>query len=169
VRKVLVAQAAEIARELYLSIVLDRAKKLPLIMFSSEGGVGHREVARTAPEKIVRRHIPLDGLRPLPGARAVPGRVRERRPGEPGGRDSDEAVARVPESDCSLAEINPLAVTPAGRGAGARRQGDPRRQRRVPSPRVGFLARRRRRDRGQRLAREKGLSYVKLDGESAAS
>src|SRR5258706_9824022 len=63
VRKVLVTQAADIARELYLSIVLDRSRKLPLIMFSSEGGVDIEEVARTAPEKIVRRHIPLDGLR----------------------------------------------------------------------------------------------------------
>ncbi|MEK7329983.1 MAG: ATP-grasp domain-containing protein, partial [Candidatus Eisenbacteria bacterium] len=39
VRKVLVAGAAEIARELYLAIVLDRSKKLPLIMLSAEGGV----------------------------------------------------------------------------------------------------------------------------------
>src|SRR5215510_7389740 len=65
VRKVLVAQAADIARELYLSIVLDRSKKLPLIMLSVEGGVDIEEVAKTAPEKIVRRHVPLTGLRPF--------------------------------------------------------------------------------------------------------
>src|SRR5207249_7983107 len=58
VRKVLVAKAADIAKELYLSIVLDRAKKLPLIMLSAEGGVDIEEVARSAPEKIVRQHIP---------------------------------------------------------------------------------------------------------------
>src|SRR5690349_8406839 len=64
VRRVLVAQAADIARELYLSIVLDRAKKLPLVMLSAEGGVDIEEVARTAPDKITRQHLPLRGLRP---------------------------------------------------------------------------------------------------------
>src|SRR5215471_10893560 len=63
VRKVLVAQAAEIKRELYLSIVLDRSRKLPLVMFSAEGGVDIEELARTAPERIVRYHVPLEGLR----------------------------------------------------------------------------------------------------------
>src|SRR5262245_61201168 len=63
VRRVLVAQAAEIARELYLAIVLDRSRKLPLIMLSSEGGVDIEEVARTAPGKIVRHPIGLEGLR----------------------------------------------------------------------------------------------------------
>ena len=63
-RKVLVARAAEIARELYLAIVLDRAKKLPLIMLSAEGGIDIEQVAKETPERIVRRHIPLEGLRP---------------------------------------------------------------------------------------------------------
>jgi succinyl-CoA synthetase beta subunit len=58
VRRVLVARAAEIARELYLSIVLDRARKLPLVMLSAEGGVDIEDVARRTPEKIVRFPIP---------------------------------------------------------------------------------------------------------------
>ena len=64
VQKVLVTQAADIVRELYLSIVLDRSRKLPLIMLSAEGGVDIEEVARTAPEKIVRQPIPPGGIRP---------------------------------------------------------------------------------------------------------
>src|SRR5262245_37711251 len=63
VRKVLVARAAEIARELYLAIVLDRAKKLPLIMLSAEGGIEIEQVAKETPEKIVRQTIPIEGLR----------------------------------------------------------------------------------------------------------
>ena len=63
VRRVLVAQAADIARELYLSIVMDRQKKLPLIMLSAEGGVDIEDVAHTAPEKIIKQHIPLSGIR----------------------------------------------------------------------------------------------------------
>ena len=57
-------QAADIAKEYYCAIVMDREKKAPLVMLSAEGGVDIEEVARTAPEKIVRFHIPLDGLRP---------------------------------------------------------------------------------------------------------
>src|SRR6266487_3204553 len=65
VRKVLVAQAADIAREYYCAIVMDREKKAPLVMLSAEGGVDIEEVARTAPEKIVRFHVLQDCLRPF--------------------------------------------------------------------------------------------------------
>jgi len=47
VRRVLVTQAADIARELYLSIVLDRSRRMPIVMLSAEGGVDIEEVART--------------------------------------------------------------------------------------------------------------------------
>ena len=50
VRKVLVAQAADIAKEYYCAIVMDREKKAPLVMLSAEGGVDIEEVARTAPD-----------------------------------------------------------------------------------------------------------------------
>ena len=165
VRKVLVARAAEIARELYLSIVLDRSRKLPLIMLSAEGGVDIEEVARTAPEKIVRRHIPLDGLRPFQ-ARALFQPILK-----------DGALVQQAadillklwrcwwEGDCSLAEINPLAITPEGRVVALdakvilddnaeyrHREWDTWREPEDETP-------------GQRLAREKGLSYVKLDGD----
>jgi succinyl-CoA synthetase beta subunit len=49
VRRVLVARAAEIARELYLAIVLDRSRKLPIVMLSAEGGVEIEQVARDTP------------------------------------------------------------------------------------------------------------------------
>jgi len=165
VRKVLVAQAADIARELYLSIVLDRSKKLPLIMFSSEGGVDIEEVARTAPEKIVRRHIPLDGLRGYQ-ARAL------FQPVLASGDQVQQAASilmklwRVfQESDCSLAEINPLAITPEGKVLALDAKV-------ILDDNAEFRHREwdHWRDAGdetagQRLAREKGLSYVKLDGD----
>src|SRR5262245_1934810 len=165
VRKVLVAKAADIARELYLSIVLDRSKKLPLIMFSSEGGVDIEEVARTAPEKIIRRHIPLEGLRPYQ-ARALFQPLLEN--GALVAQASDVLLKlwRVySEGDCQLAEINPLAITPEGKvlaldakvilddNAEIRhRDWDSWRDREEETA-------------GERLAREKGLSYVKLDGD----
>ena len=165
VRRVLVAQAAEIARELYLSIVLDRSRKLPLVMFSAEGGVDIEEVARTAPEKIHRMHVPLEGLRAYQ-ARALFQPVLKR--GDLVAQASDILLKlwRVySEGDCQLAEINPLAITPAGKVLALdakvilddnaeyrHRDWEGWRDREEETP-------------GERLAREKGLSYVKLDGD----
>ena len=165
VRKVLVAQAADIAKEYYVSIVMDREKQAPLIMLSAEGGVDIEEVARVAPEKIIRQHIPSEGLRPY-AARALMMRVF-----------TDFAQAQQAaqillglynvfiDGDCSLAEINPLAVTPAGRVIALDAKV-------VLDDNADFRHRdwdnwRDPEDETQwaRLAREKGLSYVKLDGD----
>jgi succinyl-CoA synthetase beta subunit len=165
VRKVLVTQAADIARELYLSIVLDRSRKLPLIMLSAEGGVEIEEVARVSPEKIIRRHIPLGGLRGYEARALFQPLLRD---GKQVAQAADILLKlwRVySEGDCSLAEINPLAITPEGRvlaldakvilddNADFRhREWATWRDPEEETP-------------GQRLAREKGLSYVKLDGD----
>ncbi|NOT34165.1 MAG: ADP-forming succinate--CoA ligase subunit beta [Candidatus Eisenbacteria bacterium] len=165
VRRVLVAKAADIAKEFYLSIVMDRQKKLPLIMFSAEGGVEIEEVARTAPEKIVRHHIPLDGLRPYQ-ARAIMARGFDDWKQVQQAADILMKLYRVfMDGDCSLAEINPLAVTPEGKVVALdakvvlddnaefrHREWDGWRD---PDEETA----------GARLAREKGLSYVKLDGD----
>jgi len=158
VRKVLVAQAADIAKEYYCAIVMDREKKAPLVMLSAEGGVDIEEVARTAPEKLVRFHIPLEGLRPYVARDLM-------RPLFPEFKQAAQAadilmkLYRVfTEGDCSLAEINPLAVTPEGKvvlddNADFRhREWSDWRDPAEETP-------------GARLAREKGLSYVKLDGD----
>ena len=165
VRKVLVAQAADIAKEYYCAIVMDREKKAPLAMLSAEGGVDIEEVARTAPEKLVRFHVPLEGLRPYMARNLM-------RPLFPDFKEASQAadilvrLYRVyVDADCSLAEINPLAVTPEGKvlaldakvvlddNADFRHKDwegwrDPAEE----TP-------------GARLAREKGLSYVKLEGD----
>ncbi len=165
VRRVLVAQAADIARELYLSIVLDRARKLPLIMLSAEGGVDIEEVARTAPEKIVKRHIPLSGLRSYEARALFQPLLRD---GSLVAQAADILLKlyRVyTEGDCSLAEINPLAITTEGRVMALDAKV-------ILDDNADF----RHRDweswrdagdetAGARLAREKGLSYVKLDGD----
>jgi succinyl-CoA synthetase beta subunit len=165
VRKVLVTQAADIARELYLSIVLDRSRKLPLIMLSAEGGVEIEEVARVAPEKIIRRTIPLEGLRAYEARALFQPLLKD-------GRQVAQAADillklwRVfNEGDCSLAEINPLAITPEGRVLALDAKV-------VLDDNAEFRHREwatwrdpEEETAGQRLAREKGLSYVKLDGD----
>jgi succinyl-CoA synthetase beta subunit len=166
VRRVLVAQAAEIARELYCSITLDRARKLPLVMVSAEGGVEIEEVARVSPEKIQRSHIPfLTGLQPFQ-ARAL------FRPSLRDGKQvaqAAEVLLRLwrlyEEADCSLAEINPLVVTPGGeiKALDAKVIVDDNAEYRHRE----WADWRNPEDEsaGARLARQKGLSYVKLDGD----
>ncbi|MEO5616147.1 MAG: ADP-forming succinate--CoA ligase subunit beta [Candidatus Eisenbacteria bacterium] len=165
VRRVLVAQAADIAQEYYLSIVMDRQKKLPLIMLSAAGGVDIEEVARTAPERIVRRHIPMEGLR-LYHARAL---MKPMFPDWSQAAQAADILMKLYrvflEGDCSLAEINPLAVTPEGKVLALDAKV-------VLDDNADFRHREWAswRDPGEetpgaRLAREKGLSYVKLDGD----
>jgi succinyl-CoA synthetase beta subunit len=165
VRKVLVTQAADIARELYLSIVLDRGRRMPLVMLSAEGGVDIEEVAHTTPERIIRYPIPLEGLRPYQ-ARALFQPLLEDGAQVAQAADVLLKLHRVyTEGDCSLAEINPLAITPQGRllaldakvvlddnAEFRHREWATWRDPDEETP-------------GQRLAREKGLSYVKLDGD----
>ena len=165
VRRVLVAQAAEIARELYLAIVLDRAKKLPLIMLSAEGGVEIEQVAKEAPEKIVKRHIPLEGLRAYQARALFQPLLKD---GKQVAQAADILLRLwnvYRDGDCSLAEINPLVVTGEGKvlALDAKVIVDDNaefRHRewadwRDPSEETP----------GARKARERGLSYVKLEGD----
>jgi len=63
VKRLMVADAVDIANEYYLSITLDRAKRSPVLIFSTQGGVDIEEVAETSPDEIHRIHVsPLEGL-----------------------------------------------------------------------------------------------------------
>src|SRR6059058_1038160 len=66
VNKVLIAESAEIAREIYFAVLLDRGTAAPLIVASTEGGVEIETVAAKSPEKIIREPVdPLAGLQPF--------------------------------------------------------------------------------------------------------
>jgi len=115
VRSVLVEEASDIAGEIYLSVVIDRAAKRPVMMASSEGGVEIEEVARTTPEKIIKILVdPFLGLQDY--------QVREAAYGIGLGSESVRGFLKVAkglyaaftESDASLAEINPLVVIADG-------------------------------------------------------
>ena len=174
VRRVLVAPAADIVRELYLAAVLDRAAQRILLMGSAEGGVEIETLAEEHPEAIVRVHAhPAAGPAALPGApdglRAGPGR-----PPHAGRRPSARASwTSWSHEDADLVEINPLAIVRedrarrAGRAPGpARRQDHARRLRPRPPPRPRGHARPRRGGPGRRRgARAAGLSFIRLDGD----
>jgi succinyl-CoA synthetase beta subunit len=115
VSKVLVQAAADIAREVYLGMVVDRASGLPVLMACAEGGVEIEEVAARSPEKILKAPVNPDaGLLPCQ-ARRLAFDLGFTGDQVPKAEAIMKALARVfLDKDCSLAEINPLVVTPSG-------------------------------------------------------
>lgn len=121
VHRVYVEQGLDILTELYLGLVVDRTSGRIVIMASREGGVEIEEVARTAPEKILKEMVPaLGGLRSYQARRLAFGlNIGELGP-DPKRTVQQfaqivERLARLFETeDCSLCEINPLVVTKTG-------------------------------------------------------
>jgi len=115
VEKVLVVSKLEIKEEYYLGIILDRKTQAPVVMVSTAGGIDIEEVASTTPEKIIQQPIDMHwGLRPFEArdilARAgFPHQVISK-----GGAILAALARAFIESDASLAEINPLALTADG-------------------------------------------------------
>jgi succinyl-CoA synthetase beta subunit len=115
VKRIYVEQGCDIARELYLSMLIDRASGCVTVMASTEGGMDIEEVAAKTPEKIIKVAIdPATGMQPFHARRIAFGLGLE------GGqvRSGTIFVSALYDAfmglDCSLAEINPLVVTGDG-------------------------------------------------------
>jgi succinyl-CoA synthetase beta subunit len=115
VSKVLVQEAADIAREIYLGMVLDRDRGVPVMMASAEGGVEIEEVAARSPEKILKTSVsPELGLQSFQ-ARRLAYELDFKADQIPAAEKILMAVSKVfLDKDASLVEINPLVVTPTG-------------------------------------------------------
>jgi succinyl-CoA synthetase beta subunit len=112
VRKVLVDEAANIDKEIYLGITNDRAARKPVMMASAEGGVDIEEVARVSPEKIIKVHIdPLLGLRDYQARDIAAGIDLPREHWRSFGQIAHGLWNAYLRSDATLAEINPLVIT----------------------------------------------------------
>ena len=116
VKQVLVEEASDIERELYLGITLDRAQSKLVVMASQEGGVEIEEVAAHSPEKILRETAePGIGLQPFQATKLAFGLGLEGK----SVRQAAGFILRLSRAftgaDCSLAEINPLVLTRDGR------------------------------------------------------
>jgi len=115
VRKILLATAVDIAKEYYLGIVVDRARRTPVMMASAEGGVEIEEVAARNPDAIKKAWF-----HPHLGMQAFQANVLAADIGLSGTQAKAAAQIMVRlarlfiEKGCSLAEINPLIETPAG-------------------------------------------------------
>ncbi len=115
VSKILVQEAADIAREIYLGMVVDRAVGLPVMMACAEGGVEIEEVAARTPEKILKSSVNPDAGLASFQARRLAFELGFTGAQIPQAEKIMIALAKVfLDKDCSLAEINPLVVTPKG-------------------------------------------------------
>jgi succinyl-CoA synthetase beta subunit len=116
VSKIIVAEAVDIERELYLAILLDRQTSAPVVIASTEGGMDIEEVAAHSPEKIVREPVhALLGLqsyqiRKLCKVLGLSGKLASQ-----AGKLFAAMYRLFLERDCSQIEVNPLVVTPDGR------------------------------------------------------
>ncbi len=116
VRRLLIEEGADIRKELYVAMVVDRATQRVVLMGSAEGGMDIEEVAAKTPEKIVR--VTIDPAQGLTGAQAddVARRIGVPEASLPQSRTMLQGLYRAfDETDASLAEINPLVLTGDGR------------------------------------------------------
>jgi succinyl-CoA synthetase beta subunit len=167
VRKLWIESASEIAKEYYLSVTFDRSEKRALFMLTTEGGIEIEQVAEETPEKLARLPVdPLEGYQPYQARRLIYGA---------GIADPNEQkqlldivgklYACFVGTDAMLCEINPLIVTPEGevRALDSKFTVDDNALFKHPE-----IAEMRDPESGppeERAAREKGVTYVKLDGE----
>jgi succinyl-CoA synthetase beta subunit len=166
VRSVLVEQASEIAREYYLSVTFDRGAKKALLLLTTEGGVEIEEVAASNPAALSRVHVdPLAGFRPFEARRLVFGAGID----DPGERAQvldivDRLYRCFAESDAMLCEINPLIVTAGGEllALDAKVTIDDSSLPRHPE--LAELRDTTAADPLETIARERGVTYVRLDG-----
>jgi succinyl-CoA synthetase beta subunit len=166
VRTLWIEHASDIASEYYASVLLDRQAKRPLVIFSVEGGVEIEQVAEQAPDKLVRYHV--DALAGLSREEAL-GIARR------GDADADvvegvaDALVALYEvwlrEDATLAEINPLIVTPDRRvkALDAKVSLDGNALYRHPDNQG--LSDAENEDPIERRAKEQGVQYVALDGD----
>ncbi len=167
VRKLWIERASDIAKEYYLSITFDRGAKKPLYMLTTEGGVEIEQVAEQNPEALARLHVdPLEGFQPYQARRLIYGSGID----DPNEQKQllgivEKLYRCFVESDAMLTEINPLIVTPEGevRALDSKFTVDDSALFRHPD--IAEMRDVEAADPQERLAREKGVTYVKLDGD----
>ncbi|HTA98532.1 MAG TPA: ADP-forming succinate--CoA ligase subunit beta [Solirubrobacteraceae bacterium] len=166
VRTLWIEHASDIATEYYASVLLDRSAKQPMAIFSVEGGVEIEQVAEESPEKLVRHHV--DALKGLSREEAIEIATK-------GGADADviEGVADALvalyevwlDEDATLAEINPLIVTPERKVKALDAKVSLDGNALYRHPENQGLSDSENEDPIERKAKEQGVQYVALDGD----
>ena len=167
VRRLWIEQASEIAKEYYLSITFDRGAKKPLYMLTTEGGIEIEQVADENPDALERLHVdPLEGFQPYQARRLIYGA------GIDDPNEQKQLLAIIEklyrcfvEADAMLCEINPLIVTPEGEVRALDSKFTVDDSALFRHPEIAEMRDVEAADPQERFAREKGVTYVKLDGD----
>jgi len=165
VHRVLVEACCDIARELYLGIVIDRAVAMPVLMASSQGGMNIEEVAAQTPELIFKEPFHPDGGLQAYQVRKLCAQLDLAGPSVRSAEKFMRLLCRLfIDLDCSLAEINPLVVTGAEEllALDAKISFDDNALFR--HPKLGELRDLSEENPAELRAGAAGLSYVQLDG-----
>jgi succinyl-CoA synthetase beta subunit len=167
VRKLWIETASEIAKEYYLSVTFDRGQKKALFMLTTEGGIEIEQVAEETPEKLARLHVdPLEGYQPYQSRRLIYGAGID----DPGEQKQVLDIVRklyacFVGADAMLCEINPLIVTPEGEVRALDSKFTVDDNALYKHPEIESMRDPESVPPEERAAREKGVTYVKLDGE----
>jgi succinyl-CoA synthetase beta subunit len=168
VNKVLVAESADIAREIYFAILVDRATAAPLIVASTQGGVEIEAVAAKSPEKIIREPIdPLAGLQPFQTRKVAKQLGFETSQLKNAAKLFERLYRTFIAFDCSMVEVNPLVLTTKGEvlALDAKFNFDDNALYRHPE--IAALRDIAEEDPREVEASKHGLSYIGLDGNIA--
>ncbi len=168
VNHVLVAESADIAREIYFAVLLDRATAAPLIVASTEGGVEIETVAEKSPEKIMREPVnPLAGLQPFQTRKLAKQLGFKSNEIKPAAKLFDALYRTFVESDCSMVEVNPLVITKTGEvlALDAKFNFDDNALYRHPE--IAAMRDTAEEDPREVEASKSGLNYIGLDGDIA--
>ncbi len=167
VRTLWIEKASDIEKEYYLSVTFDRGEKKPLFMLTKEGGIDIEDVAANSPEKLARLHVDaLTGFQPFQ-ARWLTFKAGITDPSEQ--KQVSSIIAQLHAGfaslDAMLLEINPLIVTPDGevKALDAKVTIDDNALYRHPD--IAEMRDTEGEAVQERMARERDVTYVKLDGE----
>jgi succinyl-CoA synthetase beta subunit len=167
VRRLWIEAASDIEREYYLSLTFDRGEKQALFMFTKEGGVDIEEVAAERPEALAKLQVdPLEGFQPYQARRLIYGAGIE-------DESEQKQIAKIAErlyaafigADAMLCEINPLIVTPDGEVKALDSKFTVDDNALYKHADIAEMRDLEAYPPEERKAREKDVTYVKLDGD----
>ncbi len=165
VHRVWVEHASDIAKEYYASFTLDRPAKLHLGMLSAEGGVEIEEVAVTNPEAIARLHVnPIEGLDLATATKWVAEANLDPEAREQAAALLVQLYTCYVEGDCDLAEINPLILTTDGEVKALDAKVTLDENASFRHPEWEDYAATDTEDPREKMAKERGLNYIGLEG-----
>jgi succinyl-CoA synthetase beta subunit len=166
VNSLLIEEIIQIEKELYLSVTIDGGAKSIVIIASEEGGMEIEEVAEKSPEKIKQLHVnPISGYQPYLGREIAAFLNMDSKQARSLSSLLANLIRTLNDKDLSLIEINPLVITSDGQLVAADTKMDTDENADFRHPANESLRDPEQEDPLERIANEKGIQYVKLDGD----